>query len=92
MRLVPIEYRSLDLYVRFDRDDGEPTGIFAFAGKVSGKDTHTDLDEVFSAGAVEEIHDLGRASLAQVLEDEAAERQDQIDACWDTPYQHRMAA
>lgn len=92
MRMVPIEYRSLDLVVRFDSDDGEPTGIFAFAGTVNGKDKYTDLDEVFSAGAVEEIHELGRESLAQVLEDEAAERQDNIDRCWDTPYQHRMAA
>lgn len=92
MRMVPIEYRSLDLFVRFDRDDGEPTGIFAYAGKVAGQHQYTDAAEIFVEAAVGDIHELAGVKLTEILADEAAERQDNIDRCWDTPYQHRMAA
>lgn len=91
MRMIELAYRNLTVHVRFDSDKGEPQGIYTGSGRLKGgKYDAEPADEIFSAGAHEEINDLAKEVLAQILEDEAADRQDQIDRCFDTPY--RMAA
>ena len=74
MRMIDIEYESLDLVVRFDRDDEGPQAIYAFAGQGrDGKDKYTSLDGVFTEGAEAQIFALAESKLADMLEDAGAD-------------------
>lgn len=93
MRMIELDYRNLTVHVRFDSDDGEPQGIYTGSGRMKGgKYDAEPNDEIFSAPAREEIKELASEVLTQILKDEAEEAADNRDRCYDTPYQHRMAA
>ena len=86
MRMVEVEFEGLELYVRFDRLDDCPTGIFAMRGRDNMGQYRYHKLECFSEKATEEIEALGRARLAQELQDEAEEAKYIKETCYDTPY------
>lgn len=86
MRMVEVEFEGLELYVRFDRPDQGPSGIFAMRGRDNMGQYRYHKLECFSEKAAEEIEALGRARLAQELEDEREEARYVRETCYDTPY------
>lgn len=86
MRMIEVEFEGLELYVRYDRDDEGPSGIFAMRGRDGmGQYRYHKLD-CFNGAAEKEIKTLGWASLMQQLEDEREEARYVREACYDTPY------
>lgn len=86
MRMVEVEFEGLELYVRFDRPDQGPNGIFAMRGRDNMGQYRYHKLECFSEAATKEIETLGSAQLAQELQDEAEEAKYIRETCYDTPY------
>lgn len=87
MRMICIDFEGLDLFVRFDRDDEAPDGIYAFTGRDrNGKDKYNLLKDVFRFSVEETIYEAASEKLKDTLQDEADEARYIAETCYDTPY------
>jgi hypothetical protein len=69
MRMIPLDYESLDLFVRME--DCTPEGIYAFQGRDrQGRDRYNDITDLFTQKVIDDIYEHAETKRQEIEQDE----------------------